>query len=329
MSRVSGPQNYQLFKVLLTADLAGIPLRKDYSEDSVILRLNGLEVRGANASIRTLAKLCRDVRVDFFGKGLAEYAKVEEMIDWVALSLEPYLDLWLQARANQVDDNVASSIRADVRNQLAELEMQLTGEYCVGNSFTLADVCLLAALFKPLTLEAMVSPESNIFRYVSNLSKMESVSRIFGLFGQASEENTATLHGNVNDIRGKLENGDIEALWPEMKVFSLWIVKYRFVEYNVVLSVSQHKVKKFMNLCLNKQKICGCLSVNGDKSPFEITGALVFEGNDLPRFLDDSKDANFYFFEKVNWTEKDKLKFSEYLNGSNVDSKPVQERKFF
>jgi len=317
---VSGPNSYQL--------------KKDFNSDRIVLTLSGIDIGGANAGIRALAKLSSDPRLELFGRGFAEYVKVEEMIDWVALELEPYLDLWLQARAQNVSEQISDTISGDLRERLGWLETKLTGEsFLVGGQMTLADVCVISALFEPLELaQEMVPSDSRLFAYVKRMAKNPLVKTAFGVFGSGPSlspklKESATLHGKVNDLRPLLE-GDISNLMQQLKYFTLYIVQYRYTEYNVIETVSQKKMQKFKSMLDSAGGVCGSLSVNGD-APFAITGALIFEGSDLPSHLSGNKDVSqFYKYEKVT-DPSAKEKWQTYFNGGSIEGKEVKTRIYF
>lgn len=332
-NKISGPNNYQVHKVRLTADLLDIDLKADLTTDAVVMKIGGLQINGANAAMRTLARM--KPAADLFGRGFEGYAKVEEYIDWVCLELEPYLDLWLQAKANGVRGDVSESITEELRNKLAHIERCIDSQYLVGDNLTLADICLISALFEPLSLsQQMIAEDSNLAAYMAEKTNMDSVQRIFGAFGSgptlAVEESEQTLHGKVDEIRVELEKDDISHVWSRLKAFSLWRVSYRFPEYNIIVSVSRGKVNKYKEQLKACGGICGSLSVNGERSGFQITGALIFEGSDLPEYLSDIKDAQFYSLERISLgNSEQKAKFEELLKSDIVEGERVQERFYF
>jgi len=327
---VSGPNGYQLKKVRLAASLTGRSLKTNFETDRVILTISGIEVAGANAAIRALAKLCSDPSLDLFGKGFAEYVKVEEMIDWMAMELEPYLDIWLQSRANRkISPEILDEINKDLKEKLDMLESKLQrGLFVVGNQLTLADVCVISALFEPLELagQKMLPKNSKIFDYVQNLAKNAKVKSVFGQFGSGPSlspihDKHVQLHGKVDDLRPHLASGDISKVMSQLKNFSLWLVRYRYTEYNVINTVSERKMQKFKDMLTQTGGVCGSLSVNGD-APFEISGALIYEGSDLPAHLAVKKDSQFYTYEKLSNREK----WLSWFEGDLVEDKAVKKR---
>jgi len=312
------------------ASLTGRPLKTDFSSDRVVLTISGLEVAGANAAIRALAKVCSNPSLELFGKGFAEYVKVEEMIDWMSLELEPYLDLWLQARANsKISQEISDSINHDLREKLHALEAKLKpGCFVVGDQLTLADACVISALFEPLELAQQLVPQSsNIYTYVRKLAKNPTVKSVFGQFGSGpslspKHDEHAQLHGKVDDLRPYLQS-NVKKLMSQLKSFSLWLVRYRYTEYNVIDTVSQRKMQKFKAILTEIGGVCGSLSVNGD-APFEISGALIYEGSDLPAHLAVKKDSQFYTYEKV----ADREKWLSWFSGDSVEDKKVNTRVY-
>lgn len=328
---LSGPNNYQHRKVCLVADILGIDIKGEFTSQTLVLRINGLEIKGANAIIRSLAKL-QPVE-DLFGRGFSEYAAVESYIDHIAFEVEPYLELWVQAHGNNLDSETAKSIREELQEKLWNLErlMNPQGDYLVGDQLTLADVCLISALFEPSSLsEDLLRETPNLNRYVSTVGNLDSVRKIFGNLKETSVLDCSSEfseQANISEIRDKLRTEELSGIWSQLKQFTLWKVHYRYSEYNIVVSVSLNKVHKLLEAMKTVGGICGSISVNGDERPFEITGALCYEGNEIQSYLSSVKESAFYTFEKLNIANvADRQAFQDYLTGASVKGKKVKER---
>jgi len=328
---LSGPNNYQHRKVCLVADILGIQLKSEYTSQNLVLRINGLEIRGANAIIRSLAKL-QPVE-DLFGRGFSEYASVESYIDFIAMEIEPYLDLWVQVHGNNLDGETAKSINEELLEKLWHLETKLNtqSDYLVGDHLTLADICLISALFEPSSLsENLLQQTPNLNRYVSTIGNLAPVRKNFGNLKETSVLDCSSdfsEQANIGEIRDKLQTEELSGIWPQLKQFTLWKVHYRYSEYNIVISVSLNKVNKLLAAMQNVGGICGSISVNGDERPFEITGALCYEGSDIQSYLSSVKESAYYTFEKLNIANVgDRTDFQDYLNGKIVKGKNVKER---
>jgi len=108
--------------------------------------------------------------------------------------------------------------------------------------------------------------------------------------------------------------------------YCLYISNYNYNAENTVDFMTSNLCTGFLQRLDPARKWgMGVLNISGT-GPYDVTGAWIFRGNEVPPPVTDSADAEYHTWTKV---EPGNAKWEEYFNSETIDGKPLEERKWF
>eukprot|EP00494_Astrolonche_serrata_P030014 UN30281 len=221
--------DYRTKKVLLCAHYLKLNLpHKPSASVEVTLHTSSVKIRGCNAIIRLLARLYPIKQL--FGAGFTEIAKCEEWIDYIALELEPFVELLLETKKRNTSDiaDQEKLIKSKFAEKISHVEESLNEKrtYLISDNLTLADICLISVLFEPLAkFPKLIPKDAALWQYYRMMSEVESVDEIFGHNLHEQDENMEVGVCNFDDVRKKLEHTGTNDMKQFLNNYGLWQVK--------------------------------------------------------------------------------------------------------
>eukprot|EP00475_Leptophrys_vorax_P037004 TRINITY_DN63281_c0_g3_i1.p1 TRINITY_DN63281_c0_g3~~TRINITY_DN63281_c0_g3_i1.p1 ORF type:complete len:455 (+),score=147.70 TRINITY_DN63281_c0_g3_i1:61-1425(+) len=126
-----------------------------------------------------------------------------------------------------------------------------------------------------------------------------------------------------------------EKFWADFdpEGYSIWQCAYNYNSENKVYFMTCNLIGGYLQRLDSLRKYgYGVLNVTGtgtDKNPpFDIMGAFIVRGKEIPFELKDCPDSEYYTWTKIDHVSG-KARFAEIWNGEKIDGKNVLERRFF
>jgi len=112
--------------------------------------------------------------------------------------------------------------------------------------------------------------------------------------------------------------------------YCLYVSNYNYNAENTVDFMTSNLCTGFLQRLDPARKWgMGVLNISGT-GPFDVTGAWIFRGAGVPPPVEDSADAEYHTWTKVDVADKAGMaKWNEYFSSETIDGKPLEERKWF
>ncbi|OJD17120.1 maleylacetoacetate isomerase [Emergomyces pasteurianus Ep9510] len=107
-------------------------------------------------------------------------AHVRTLVNIIACDIQPVTNLRIQKRVKALDADNTLWARELMVDGFAALEAQMSewaGEYCVGDAISLADVCLVPAVWAAQRIEVDLTPYPTVSRVFERLEGLEAIKK--------------------------------------------------------------------------------------------------------------------------------------------------------
>jgi len=199
------PASFRAFKTLICAEYNSIPITVPETFDAETVKSlsptgkapllqvsTGDVIFESNAMARYVAKLRRDTGL--MGVSVYQEAAVDGWIDFTSNNVELPACVWFYPVAGYMPFNAQGyeKAKADLANALTTIDTHLNDKtYMVGESITLADICLASALLYPMKLvcdKAFLKPFGNVVRWFTTCVNQPAFKAVIGAVALCKKE---------------------------------------------------------------------------------------------------------------------------------------------